>query len=56
MGNILFFLNAGTRNHVNVMASLAKGLVENGHKVTTVFYSRTNILHENYTEILIEDK
>ena len=55
-GNILFFHNAGTRSHVNVMAALAEGLVKHGHKVTTVFYAKTNIVHEGYTEILIEDK
>ena len=55
-GHILFFHNQGTRSHLIVMSALAKELVENGYTVTTVFYAKSNIVHENYNEILIEDK
>ena len=55
-GHVLFFHNAGTTSHINAMKALAEGLVENGHKVTTVFYVKTNIVHENYKEIFIEDR
>ena len=54
-GNILMFHNGGTTSHLIVMSALAKALLENGYKVTTVFYAKTNIVHENYDEILIED-
>ena len=54
-GDILMFHNGGTRSHLIVMSALAKALLENGYKVTTVFYAKTNIVHENYDEILIED-
>ena len=55
-GHILFFHNQGTRSHLIVLSALAKTLMENGYKVTTVFYGKSNILHENHNEILIEDK
>ena len=55
-GHILFFHNAGTRSHLIAMNALAEGLVEYGHRVTTVFYAKSNIVHENYKEILIEDR
>lgn len=55
-GHILFFHNAGTRSHLIAMTALAEGLVDHGHKVTSLFYAKSNIMHENYTEILIEDK
>ena len=55
-GHILFFHNQGTRSHLIVMSALAKELVENGYIVTTIFYAKSNIVHENYNEFLIEDK
>ena len=55
-GHILFFHNFGTKSHVFSMKALAEGLVHHGHKVTTVFYVETNIVHENYTEIFIKDR
>ena len=55
-GHILFFHNAGTMSHLNVLKALAQGLLESGHKVTTAFYAKTKIVHENYSEILIKDR
>ena len=55
-GHILFFHTMGSRSHLIAMSALAEGLVQHGHKVTTVFYAKSNIVHENYKEILIEDK
>ena len=55
-GHILFFHNQGTRSHLIVMSALAMTLLENGYTVTTVFYAKSNIVHENYNEILIEDR
>ena len=55
-GHILFFHNAGTRSHLIALNALAEGLVEHGHRVTSVQYMKSNIRHENYTEVLIQDK
>ena len=55
-GHILFFHNQGTRSHLIAMSALASALLGNGYTVTTVFYAKSNIIHENYNEILIEDK
>ena len=55
-GHILFFHNAGTRSHLIALNALAEGLVEHGHRVTSVQYMKSNIKHENYTEVLIQDK
>ena len=56
-GNILFFHNAGTTSHLIVMSALAKGLAQDGHKVTTVMYKsmvKGNIT--NYNELIIKDR
>lgn len=55
-GHILFFLQLGTKSHIFFMKSLVEGLLQNGHEVTTIFYVKTNIVHENYTEVLIKDR
>ena len=55
-GHILFFHNAGTRSHLIAMSALAEGLVEKGHLVTSVFYAKSNIINENYKEILVKDR
>ena len=55
-GHILFFHHAGTTSHLNVLKSLAGGLLERGHKVTTAFYGKTQIVHENYTEITFPNR
>ena len=55
-GHILFFHNAGTRSHLIAMSALAEGLVEQGHQVTSVIYAKSNIVNDNYKEILIEDR
>ena len=38
------------------MSAVAQALLEHGYEVTTVFYAKSNIVHENYNEILIEDR
>ena len=55
-GHILFFHHAGTTSHINVLKSLAGGLLEKGHKVTTAFYGKTHISHDNYTEINLPNR
>ena len=55
-GHILFFHDRGTRSHIVVLSAAAQALVDAGFEVTTVFYAKTNIVHENYNEIIIEDR
>ena len=55
-GHILLFHHSGTKSHVFFLKALAEGLLEYGHKVTTIFYVKTDIKHQNYTEILIKDR
>ena len=55
-GHILFFHNAGSRSHLIALSALAQGLLDHGYMVTTVFFAKSNIEHENYNEILIEDR
>ena len=55
-GHILFFHPAGTRSHLIAMNGFAEGLVENGYRVTSAIYAESKIIHDNYKEILIEDK
>ena len=55
-GHILFFHQLGTKSHIFVQKSLVEGLLMRGHQVTTVLYVKTDIVHKNYTEILIKDR
>ena len=55
-GHILVFHNAGTRSHLIAMNALVEGLLEQGHRVTSVIYAESKIVNDNYKEILIEDK
>ena len=55
-GHILFFHHAGTTSHINVLKSLASGLLEEGHQVTTAFYSKIHIAHANHTAITFKDR
>ena len=55
-GHILFFHNAGSKSHLIVMSALAQGLLDHGYMVTTVFFAKSNIEHESYNEIMIEDR
>ena len=55
-GHVLFFHQLGTKSHIFLQKTLVEGLLKRGHQVTTVFYVKTNIIHENYTEVLIKDR
>ena len=48
--------NQGTRSHLFAMSAVAQALLDHGYTVTTVSYDKSNIVHENYNEILIEDR
>ena len=55
--NAMYILcNQGTRSHLFAMSAVAQALLDHGYTVTTVFYDKSNIVHENYNEILIEDR
>ena len=53
---ILMFHPWGTRSHMGQLKVLVKGLLESGNAVTGVFVWKTGIEHENYVELLIEDR
>ena len=45
----------GTRSHLLQLYPIVEKLLDNGHKVTGVYFNSAKIKHENYTEILIEN-
>ena len=54
--NILFFHFMGTTSHLYFMRPLAERLAEIGHNVTFVQYAPSKFQHENFKQILINDK
>ena len=46
-GHVLFFHQLGTKSHIFLQKTLVEGLLKRGHHVTTVFYVKTSIVHEN---------
>ena len=55
-GHILFYHVVGTVSHIHVVKALIEELLNHGHSVTSAFYHPTKIIHENYTEVLIENQ
>jgi hypothetical protein len=55
-GHVLFYHVVGTVSHINFAKALIEDLLSHGHSVTSAFYHPTKIIHENYTEIRIEDQ
>jgi len=53
--NILVFHNLGTRSHLNIVYPIIRQLLDNGDQVHSMIYSPAGFLHENYTELLLED-
>ena len=53
--HILMFHPWGTRSHMNQFTPLILGLLNAGNSITAVFTRETNILHDDYTEIIVED-
>merc|ERR1711862_429300 len=53
--HIVFFHNVGTGSHLQGIRAMAQGLLQKGHKVTTILYQPLRITHAHYKEILIED-
>ena len=53
--HILMFHPWGTRSHMNQFKPLIIGLLKAGNSITAVFTRETNIVHDDYTEIIVED-
>ena len=43
------------KSHLIQLYPIVEKLLENGHQVTTIFFSGGNIKHENYTEIVVKN-
>ena len=54
--HIVMFHPWGTRSHMNQFGPLITGLLEDGNSITSVFTISTNIVHDDYTEIIVEDR
>ena len=52
---ILFVHDIGTKSHLIQLYPIVEKLLDNGHQVTTIFFSKGNIKHENYTEIVVRN-
>ena len=52
---VLIYHDMGTRSHLLQLYPIVEKLLDNGHKVTGVYFNSAKIKHENYTEILIEN-
>ena len=51
--HILFYHTTGTRSNLIQMQPLVEEVLNRGHKVTAILFSKFDIGHENYTEILV---
>ena len=54
--NILFFHFMGSTSHLYFMRPLAERLAEIGHNITFVQYAPSKFQHENFRQIIIDDK
>ena len=52
---VLIYHDMGTKSHLLQLYPIVEKLLDNGHKVTGVYFNSAKISHENYTEILIDD-
>ena len=53
--HILMFHPWGTRSHKYQLNALLLGLLKSGNAVTGVFAWKTDIVHQQYTEIVVKD-
>ena len=53
--HILMFHPWGTRSHMHQLTALLQGLLSSGNQVTAVFARKTEIMHQNYEEIIVAD-
>ena len=54
--NILFFHHYGSLSHLHFIRPLAEELARKGHNVTFVQFASSGFRHENFTEILVENR
>ena len=54
--NILFFHHYGSLSHLHFIRPLAEELARRGHNVTFVQFAASEFRHENFTEILVENR
>ena len=54
--HILMFHPWGTPSHKQQLKPLILGLLEAGNEVTAALFFKTEITHQHYTEIVVEDK
>ena len=51
--HILFVHNMGTRSHLITLKPIVEELLWRNHSVTSIFFQSIDVIHENYTEILL---
>ena len=54
--HILMYHPWGTKSHKGHQYALLHGLLDTGHTVTGVFPEASNIVHDGYTEIVVETR
>ena len=54
--NIIFFHHYGSLSHLHFIRPLAEELARKGHNVTIVQFASSGFRHENFTEILVENR
>ena len=54
--HIVMFHPWGTPSHKNQFKPLIIGLLNAGHSITSVFTRQMDIVHDNYMEIIVDDR
>ena len=54
--HILMYHPWGTKSHKGQQHALLLGLLDRGHMVSGVFHEGSNIIHDGYTEIIVETR
>ena len=54
--HVLMYHPWGTKSHRGQQNALIYGLLSKGHSVTGIFPEKSNLIHENYTEIVIDTR
>ena len=54
--HLLMYVPWNTRSHRMQQDAVLEGMLARGHKVTGVFPQKYHSHHENYTEIVVNDK
>ena len=54
--HILMYHPWGTKSHRGQQRALILGLLQNGHKILGVFADKSDLKHENYTEVVVDTR